>query len=64
MDGRSEVLLDVQMIQVAHTGERNTGVVPPQSFSAFNVFAEEQSLLSQNQSPGAADYFVRPGVAR
>jgi general secretion pathway protein D len=48
LDGRSEVLLDVQMIQVAHTGERNTGVVPPPSFSAFNVFAEEQSLLSQN----------------
>ena len=48
LDGRSEVLLDVHMIQVAHTGERNTGVVPPPSFSAFNVFAEEQSLLSQN----------------
>jgi tetratricopeptide (TPR) repeat protein len=50
LDGRSQVLLDVRMIQVAHTGERNTGVVPPPSFSAFNVFAEEQSLLSQNAS--------------
>jgi general secretion pathway protein D len=50
LDGRSEVLLDVQMIQVAHTGERNTGLQTPPSFSAFNVFAEEQSLLSQNAS--------------
>jgi general secretion pathway protein D len=50
LDGRSEVLLDVRMIQVAHTGERNTGVQTPPSFSAFNVFAEEQSLLSQNAS--------------
>jgi hypothetical protein len=28
----------------------NTGVQPPQTFTAFNVYAEEQSLLSQNAS--------------
>jgi len=50
IDGRSEVLVDVRMIQVAHTSTRNTGVQLPQSISAFNVFAEEQSLLSQNAS--------------
>ena len=50
LDGRSQVLLDVQLIQVAHTGERNTGAQLPPSISAFNVFAEEQSLLSQNAS--------------
>ncbi len=50
LDGRSQVLLNVQLIQVAHTGERNTGAQLPPSFSAFNVFAEEQSLLSQNAS--------------
>ena len=38
------------MIQVAHTGTRNTGAQLPQSISAFNVAAEEQSLLSQNAS--------------
>jgi general secretion pathway protein D len=50
LDGRSEVLVDVRMIQVAHTSTRNTGTQLPQSISAFNVFAEEQSLLSQNAS--------------
>jgi Flp pilus assembly secretin CpaC len=50
LDGKSQVLVDVKMIQVAHTGERNTGAQLPPSFSAFNVFAEEQSLLSQNAS--------------
>ena len=50
VDGRSEVLVDVRMIQVAHMSTRNTGTQLPQSISAFNVFAEEQSLLSQNAS--------------
>ncbi len=50
IEGRSQVLIDVRMIQVAHTSTRNTGTQLPQSISAFNVFAEEQSLLSQNAS--------------
>ena len=50
LDGRSQVLVDVRMIQVAHTSTRNTGTQLPQSISAFNVFAEEESLLSQNAS--------------
>jgi Flp pilus assembly secretin CpaC len=50
LDGKSQVLVDVKIIQVAHTGERNTGAQLPPSLSAFNVFAEEQSLLSQNAS--------------
>jgi general secretion pathway protein D len=50
LDGRNQVVLDVRMIQVAHTSMRNTGVQPPQTITAFNVFAEEQSLLSQNAS--------------
>jgi general secretion pathway protein D len=49
IDGHNQVLLDIHLIQIAHTNERNTGVLPPQSFSAFNVYAEEQSILSQNQ---------------
>ena len=48
--GRSQVLLDVRLIQVAHTSQRNTGVQPPQSFTAINVYAEEQSILNANQS--------------
>ena len=50
VDGRSQVVLDVRLIQVAHTGAHNTGMQLPQTMSAFNVYAEEQSLLSQNAS--------------
>ncbi len=50
VDGHSQVLLDIRLIQVAHTSGRNTGVTPPQTFSAFNVYAEEQSILNANQS--------------
>jgi hypothetical protein len=38
------------MIQIAHQSDRNTGVQPPQSITAFNVYAEEQSILNANQS--------------
>ncbi len=50
LDGRNQVLLEVRMIQLAHSSTRNTGVQPPQTISAFNVYAEEQSLLNANQS--------------
>lgn len=50
MDGRSQVLLDVRLFQLAHTSTLNTGVQPPQQLTAFNVYAEEQSILNANQS--------------
>jgi len=50
LDGRNQVLLEVDLIQLAHTSERNTGIRPPQSISAFNVYAEEQSILNANQA--------------
>lgn len=50
LDGRSQVVLDVRIVQVAHTGERKTGAQLPQTMTAFNVLAEEQSLLNQNAS--------------
>jgi Flp pilus assembly secretin CpaC len=50
LDGHNQVMLDVRLIQLAHTGERNTGIQPPQTVSAFNVYAEEQSILNANQS--------------
>jgi type II secretory pathway component GspD/PulD (secretin) len=49
LDGHSQVMLDVRLIQVAHLSDRNTGVTPPQTFSAFNVYAAEQSILNTNQ---------------
>jgi len=50
LEGRSQVLLDVRMIQLAHTNSRNTGVQPTQTITAFNVYAEEQAILNQNQA--------------
>ena len=49
LDGHNQVLLDVRLIQIAHSMTSNTGLEPPQSISAFNVFAEEQSILNSNQ---------------
>jgi len=40
----------VRVIQLAHTAERNTGVHPQQAISAYNLYAEEQSLLNANQA--------------
>jgi len=48
-EGRSEVLIDVRLIQMAHNKARNTGVTPPQTVTAFNVYAEEQKILNDNQ---------------
>lgn len=50
LDGRNQVLLDVRLIQLAHNNERNTGAQLPQTITAFNVYAEEQSILNANQS--------------
>jgi general secretion pathway protein D len=50
LDGRSQVLLDIKLIQLAHNNSRNTGVQPPQQITAFNVYAEEQAILNQNQA--------------
>ena len=50
IDGHSQVLVDVRLIQIAHTSTLNLGVQPPQTFSAFNVYAEEQSILNANQA--------------
>jgi general secretion pathway protein D len=48
MDGRNQVLLDVKLIQLAHNNQRNTGVQLPQQVTAFNIYAEEQSILNAN----------------
>lgn len=48
--GHDQVMVDMRIIQLAHTSEHNTGIQPPQSISAINVYAEEQSILNQNQA--------------
>ncbi len=49
MDGRSQVMLDVKLIQLAHNRTLDTGTQIPQQVTAFNVYAEEQSILSANE---------------
>jgi tetratricopeptide (TPR) repeat protein len=48
--GHNQVMLDVRLIQLAHTSGRDTGVTLPQTVTAFNVYAEEQSILNANQA--------------
>lgn len=48
--GRNQVMLDIRIVQLAHAGTRNTGVQPPQTVAAYNLYAEEQSILQANQS--------------
>jgi general secretion pathway protein D len=50
IEGRDQVLLEVRLIQIAHTSERNTGTQLPQTLTAFNVYAEEQQILNANSS--------------
>jgi general secretion pathway protein D len=50
LEGRSQVVLDVRLIQLAANNQRNTGVVPPQQITVFNVYSEEQAILNANQA--------------
>jgi general secretion pathway protein D len=59
--GRNQVLLDVRLIQLAHTTARNTEVQLPQTVSAFNVYAEEQAILNANQ--GLVQQIISSGLA-
>lgn len=61
LDGHSQVLLDVRILQLAHTNERNTGAQLSQSMSAFNLYSEEQSILNANQT--AVQEIISSGLA-
>lgn len=50
INGDSQALLDVRIIQLAHTKERNIGLQLPQQVTAFNVYSEEQAILNANQT--------------
>ncbi len=49
-DGKSEVAVNVKVIQLAHTSMRETGTTFFQQTGVYNVFSEIKSVLSQNQS--------------
>lgn len=48
--GHNQVMLEMRVIQLAHNSTLATGVQLPQTITAFNVFAEEQSILNANQA--------------
>lgn len=49
-DGKSQVDLDVKVIEVAHVSARETGATFFQQTGVYNVYSEINSVLSQNQS--------------
>ncbi|MFC5865502.1 hypothetical protein ACFPT7_24565 [Acidicapsa dinghuensis] len=49
-DGKSQVDLNVKIIQLAHISDRETGATFFQQTSIYNVASEINSVLSQNQS--------------
>jgi len=50
LNGRDQVMLDVRMIQLAHSSNRNTGAQLPQTSAVYNISAEAASILNANQS--------------
>ena len=50
MDGRSQVLLEVRIYEIARTHATNIGVQTPQQFTAFNLNSEIQQALNGNQA--------------
>ena len=49
-EGRPEVVIDVRVVQLAHTKGLTTGVQTPQQLGVFNVLAEANSILQANQA--------------
>jgi tetratricopeptide (TPR) repeat protein len=61
MEGHNQVMLEVRVIQLAHTSQRNSGVQLPQQVTAFNAYSAEQSILNANQA--AVQKIVSSGLA-
>jgi len=59
--GSNQVALDMRVIQLAHTHARDTGTQIPQSYTAYNLYAEEESLISSNQT--TVNEIVSAGLA-
>ena len=50
LDGKSQIDLEVRFIEIDTSRTTNIGVQFPQSFTAFNVDSEVQSIINSNQS--------------
>lgn len=50
LDGGAQVMLEIRLISVDRTRERNLGFAPPNSISAFSIASEAQKIVTANQS--------------
>lgn len=50
LDGHNQIMLEVRLVQLAHTGGHRSGAQLPQTMSVFNVAAEAQSIFTANQA--------------
>jgi hypothetical protein len=50
LDGRSQVDIEVRLIEIDTSRSTNVGVQPPQQFTAFNAESELQNIINNNQS--------------
>jgi type II secretory pathway component GspD/PulD (secretin) len=50
LDGGAEVMLNIKLVTIAKTFNRNLGISPPTSGSAFSAAGEVESFVSTNQS--------------
>jgi len=55
LEGRNQVLLEVRMIQLAHSSTPQHRVQPPQSISA-STFMQRNNPPERKPEPGAADH--------
>lgn len=61
LDGRSQVLLNLRLYQVARTRMQNLGVELPQTTTIFNVPTEVNQIIQANQS--AVQQIIAAGLA-
>lgn len=59
--GRSQVLLEVKILEVARSRTQNVGVQLPQQFQAFNLTTVYNQLVQQNQA--AVQQIISSGLA-
>ena len=50
IDGGAQVMLEIRLISIDKTRERNLGFSPPNSISAFSIASEAQKIVTANQS--------------
>lgn len=62
LDGNSQVVLDVKLIELTRTRSRNVGTQLPQQTTAFNLLTEANSVINSNQS--LVNEIISSGLAK